>query len=167
MSKTSLVSGLPTSGAKAFYLIDQKIQPCLCIFSNSEDCETFLEELNAMGMVKMTGNAKIASFTNDTAERMTALYSMINGGIDFILTTQETINNLTLRKESFKILDLSSGRNYERDSVIKYLVETGYERVDYVDSAGQYAVRGEIVDACRPRQNCLTGSSFMMTGLNQ
>jgi len=151
MSKTSLVSGLPTSGAKAFYLIDQKIQPCLCIFSNSEDCETFLEELNAMGMVKMTGNAKIASFTNDTAERMTALYSMINGGIDFILTTQETINNLTLRKESFKILDLSSGRNYERDSVIKYLVETGYERVDYVDSAGQYAVRGEIVDAWSPQ----------------
>lgn len=150
MSKTIRISGLPTSGAKAFYLIEQGILPCLCIFSNNEDCETFAEELKAMGMVN-DRIPEIVLFTHNKPERMTALYSLVEGKSDFVLTTDEEINKFTLSRDGFKVIKLSSGKNYERDNVIKDLSDLGYERVDYVDAAGQYAVRGEIVDLWSPQ----------------
>lgn len=43
-------------------------------------------------------------------------------------------------------LSISTGEEFSREMLSDKLVEFGYERVDYVTSVGQFAVRGEIVD---------------------
>ena len=43
-------------------------------------------------------------------------------------------------------VDIETGREYERESLLRRLIEGGYERVDLVERRGHISVRGDIVD---------------------
>lgn len=48
------------------------------------------------------------------------------------------------------VLSLSVGASFDRDRLIRWLAEHGYARLEAVEDAGDFAVRGEIVDLWAP-----------------
>ena len=46
----------------------------------------------------------------------------------------------------FRYVNIERGREFPRDELLKLLSESGFERVDFVEGEGQFAVRGSIVD---------------------
>jgi len=48
------------------------------------------------------------------------------------------------------VLSLKTGQSIARDALVRWLTEHGYTRLDAVEDAGDFAVRGEIVDVWAP-----------------
>lgn len=48
------------------------------------------------------------------------------------------------------VLSLKTGQSLGRDTLVRWLTEHGYTRLDAVEDAGDFAVRGEIVDVWAP-----------------
>ena len=46
----------------------------------------------------------------------------------------------------FRYVNIERGKEFPRDELLKLLSESGFERVDFVEEEGQFAVRGSIVD---------------------
>ena len=85
-------------------------------------------------------------------ERLKVLFGLLNHAYDVILTTPDaalsyTIPAMTLTDHVLRI-DLSTVM--EPSELAVKLTEAGYSRVDMVDSAGQFALRGGIVDIFPP-----------------
>ncbi len=102
--------------------------------------------------------ARDLTFYNITAsheyehERLNVLYAIMNGELDAVITTPDaalgyTIPGATLREFTMRI-------SYEMpvsiDDTVKKLLSAGYVRTEMVDSAGQFAVRGGIIDIFPP-----------------
>ncbi len=86
-------------------------------------------------------------------ERLMVLYGLLCDGLDAVITTPDaalgyTIPPYYLRLSTVK-LDFST--EIEINDLSKRLVNAGYKRVDLVDSAGQFACRGGIIDIFPPR----------------
>jgi len=155
---------LPTTAAKSFYLIEKYNKdriPIICVFDTDETVELIEEDIKSLYkfvneykiLVDPSSNNKIPeiiSFTTENNKRIIALDSLVNNKFDFILTTVDAIKRKTIPKKSFAVLELYLKKVYNRDNIIKYLSSTGYERIDFVDTEGEYAVRGEIIDIWSP-----------------
>ncbi|MEE0969171.1 MAG: transcription-repair coupling factor [Clostridia bacterium] len=103
--------------------------------------------------------ARDLTFYNITAsheyehERLNVLYGIINGEFDVIVTTPDaalgyTIPEAMLREFTMK---LEYGKPLSIEETAKRLVDAGYTRTEMVDSAGQFAIRGGIIDIFPPR----------------
>ncbi len=102
--------------------------------------------------------ARDLTFYNITAsheyehERLNVLYGIQSGEFDVVITTPDAALGYTVPPE---VLSANSMRiDYKRllnlDETVKKLVDAGYIRVDRVDCAGQFAVRGGILDIFPP-----------------
>ncbi len=85
-------------------------------------------------------------------ERLKVLFGLLGGAYDVVLTTPDaalsyTIPTMTLTDHILRI-DLDTVM--EPSKLAEHLVAAGYSRVDMVDSAGQFALRGGIVDIFPP-----------------
>lgn len=72
--------------------------------------------------------------------------SFLNGDLDvliFLPSSMTTKFSLNFLKQKLKI---EKGQTFTIEDLSKSLVDFGFERVDYVNSIGQFAVRGDIVD---------------------
>lgn len=72
--------------------------------------------------------------------------SFLNGDLDvliFLPSSMTTKFSLNFLKQKLKI---EKGQTFPIEDLSKSLVDFGFERVDYVNSIGQFAVRGDIVD---------------------
>ena len=70
----------------------------------------------------------------------------LDGGLDgliFLPSSLTTKFNLEFLKQK---AHLQQGKVFDREKLSATLVNFGYERVDYVSTEGQFAVRGEVVD---------------------
>ncbi|WP_138203387.1 transcription-repair coupling factor [Haloimpatiens lingqiaonensis] len=85
-------------------------------------------------------------------ERLKVIREMLRRGKKIIITTVEALTSLYTPIELFKkyTLKYSTGSNVELDTLIKKLVESGYERTPSVDGKGQFSIRGGIVDIYPP-----------------
>ncbi len=81
-------------------------------------------------------------------ERLSVLYRAISGEFDAIAATPFAALQPTICAERLAGCGtvLSAGGLLSPDALVKALSETGYKRVDTVESAGQFARRGGIVD---------------------
>ncbi len=81
-------------------------------------------------------------------ERLSVLYRAISGEFDAIAATPFAALQPTISAERLAGCGtiLSAGALLSPDALVKTLSETGYRRVDTVESAGQFARRGGIVD---------------------
>ncbi len=82
------------------------------------------------------------------AERVTALGIMLKEmpGIVFV-TAEAFVQKLPTAKTFLqKNLALSLGEVEDREEILNRLVEMGYERTEQVETLGQFAVRGDILD---------------------
>lgn len=72
--------------------------------------------------------------------------SFLNGDLDvliFLPSSMTTKFSLNFLKQKLKI---EKGQTFPIEDLSKSLVDFGFERVDYVNSIGQFAVRGDIID---------------------
>ncbi len=85
-------------------------------------------------------------------ERIGVLTAVLDGSVDCVVTTPGAALQYTIPKEKLK----KYNRRYSVEDVLDlpelsdYLVSCGYNRVTSVDGAGQFAVRGGIIDIFPP-----------------
>ena len=83
-------------------------------------------------------------------QRTAAIGRIMEAGSDLlvIVTYPEALGERIIRTEQIKesILKLRKGDEISHARIKEILAEQGFERVDFVSSPGQYAIRGSIVD---------------------
>ena len=63
---------------------------------------------------------------------------------DCVITTVEAA--MQVFPKEIKTFSLSRGQTVSRDEIAKFLTETGYERVESVETKGTFSVRGDVLD---------------------
>lgn len=87
-----------------------------------------------------------------SSERIKTLTKLVVEKPLFVVTTPEAFCQKLIPKRDFTdfLLKLKVGEQLERDTLAQNLVELDYERVDLVESPGQFAIRGSLVDVFPP-----------------
>ncbi|MDD6012900.1 MAG: transcription-repair coupling factor [Oscillospiraceae bacterium] len=84
--------------------------------------------------------------------RIGVLSRMIDGDYQFILASGEAAMQLTLPLSELKkrTLHIKSGEELSQHTIIRTLLSAGYVRADQVGGAGQFSIRGGILDIFPP-----------------
>ncbi|MFA5536901.1 MAG: transcription-repair coupling factor [Bacillota bacterium] len=87
-----------------------------------------------------------------SSQRIQALTTLVLEKPLFVVTTPEAFCQKLIPKTVFaaSLLELGVGMQLNRDLLVQRLVELRYEREDLVESQGQFAVRGSLVDVFPP-----------------
>ncbi len=157
--KQSLVYGLTGTQKSVFLAAAYQLTPMTTVIITSSqegldslraDLATLLPEaeileLPALDIVTFTAAAKSVELA---ARRMDVLGRMVRGEDVIILATAEAAMQKVLSKEEFENsrMALAAGSILAREELLSTLVKFGYERVDQVDSKGQFSARGGIAD---------------------
>jgi transcription-repair coupling factor (superfamily II helicase) len=151
------IHGLPTTGAKAFYLIDNfytRGKPVICVLNTDETIESLEEDLKSVVLLfDGTGAPTVFTYPEDVNKRLVTLHRLINKKFDFLLTTTGAVSKNTISRKEFSSMNLNVDGVYRREDIAGYLVSSGYTRMDYVDTEGEYSIRGEILDVWAPNSN--------------
>lgn len=85
-------------------------------------------------------------------ERIGTLSLLGDGAFDLLILTPAALISRTLPPEQLKELrfTVAAGDTLEREDLLARLTAAGYVRTEKVESAGQFAVRGEITDIFSP-----------------
>jgi len=85
-------------------------------------------------------------------DRNESLLTIMNGGADVVVTSVLGFLEKTITRESLSahLRMLSVGDNIDLEALREHLVAMGYDVVPVVEEAGQFAVRGSIVDLFDP-----------------
>ncbi|MCK6620691.1 MAG: transcription-repair coupling factor [Calditrichaceae bacterium] len=80
--------------------------------------------------------------------RLNALAAAVEQPAPVIVTTPSALLRRVPDPAAFKknILQLKVGEDFERDLLIQWLAESGYQRAPIIDEIGQFSVRGGIID---------------------
>lgn len=135
-------------GSKAFVIVSDEAQ-----------AQTLANDLASMGGKPLVYPVRDFNFRNMQSisreyehNRINVLCKMANGDYTAVIAcidaaAQYTIPPYALKKAN---LTLKSGAVLSADEIINALVLAGYERCDQVEGAGQFAVRGGIIDFFMP-----------------
>lgn len=158
--KPIVINGL-TAGACSAYLTEATEElrrtsrtPVLIIVRDETERERTLDSLSADGIKALGYKSRDFVFHNISAshdterERLSVLSSLMRGECDAVVTTPSAALELTVPEELLMTLttSLECGDEVKPDELAERLVTLGFARVDLVDSAGQFAQRGGIVD---------------------
>ena len=137
---------------------DGRKRCALVVCPEERDCLRVRGTLEQLGLRCAFFTGRDLSFHNVTAsheyehERLKVLSGLVSGAYDAVLATPDatlgyTVPPARLRAASVH-LDLDTPVDTRR--LCDALVAAGYVRVDLVEGAGQFALRGGIVDVCAP-----------------
>ncbi len=161
------VSGLVDS-AKAYFLTtlaleSQKkivlIRPLSSpLASFEEECRFFLSQfssdlsINSLPSLSENPFQEISPSLESLSSRMDFFYNLLHFTPSLILTNLFGLLRPFPREENLKqfFLEVEKGETYGRDLLLKIVDEYGYAREDLVNSSGEYAWRGGIVDVFSP-----------------
>lgn len=85
----------------------------------------------------------------DRSARQMEVLTALRGGSDCIVvaTIEEAAQYIVAPAAVDQaVLALTTGKEYDRDWLLKHIAESGYERVDLVERRGHFSVRGDIID---------------------
>lgn len=136
---------------------EQAPRTTVIITSNSDNIESLhadltmllpevkVIELPALDMVTFSAAAKSVKLT---AKRMDVLGRLIRKEKIIVLATAAAAVQKGISRQEFErsSLTISLGSVIEYDSILETLVKLGYERVEQVESLGQFSARGGIID---------------------
>lgn len=107
--------------------------------------QTPVMELPVLDMVTFSAAAKSMDLI---ARRMDVLGRLMRGEKMIVIAPAAAAVQKGMSKQEFEkaSLSLSLGLVMERELVLKQFVELGYERVEQVESLGQFSARGGVVD---------------------
>lgn len=99
-------------------------------------------------------------------ERLRVLSGLLHHGYDVIFTTPDAALGFTVPPSRLQdsILSISSDSHPDTTKLASDLTKAGYVRTDLVDSPGQFAVRGGIVDIFPPYGTFLDSDGEIQTG---
>ena len=162
------VSGL-TEGAEQVFLqalaedFSESGFPPIILFPNEKRAASFCEFLKSCGKNAMFFPSReycflnIASSHDYEGERLSVLTSLIDvmpqkSRAGVVCTTAEAVLQITLSPDELKdkCIKISYDEPLDISSLTLQLASAGYTRVELVESAGQFAVRGGIVDVYPP-----------------
>ncbi len=125
---------------------------------NEKECKRTCDILERFGLAASVFGARDFNFYNITAshdyehERLRVLFGLLGGSLDAVVTTPDAALGYTIPKKRLEdaTFRLDFDSRIDIDCFSRRLVEAGYARVDMVDGAGQFAVRGGIIDIFPP-----------------
>ena len=98
--------------------------------------------------------SNLSPTNKNKSDRLNCLHNLVFSDLSdkIIISSLEaivtnTINIETVKKSQF-VIGNNSSASY--DKILNFLVEGGYERVDFVHNKGEFAIRGEIMDIFSP-----------------
>ena len=166
--KPYYVSGL-TAGSEHVFLhslaedFAAKTFPPVIMFASEKRAASFCEFLVSCGMRAAYFPSREYCFSNIASshdyegERLNVLSSLTgivpdDARAEVICTTAEAALQVTLSPEELrdKCIKVSYDEPLDTSSLAEKLTDAGYTRVELVESAGQFAIRGGIVDICPP-----------------
>ncbi len=144
----------------------------LLLLSEEKACVRAAAQLSAFGLRTAFYTARDLNFYNITAsheyeyDRVRVLWGLSRGDFDVILTTPDAALGYTLSRERLAAhtLHLDADTPIEPTALAARLTAAGYARVELVESAGQFAVRGGIVDIFAPNLRALSADNRILTG---
>ena len=85
-------------------------------------------------------------------DRNESLLTILNGGADVVVTSVLGLLEKTITRQSLSMHQraLSQGDHIDLEALREHLVDMGYDAVSVVEEAGQFAVRGSILDVFDP-----------------
>ncbi len=127
----------------------------LVLTGDEAEAAKLTDDLIAMGVQAVLFPAKELTFgvmrsssREYEQQRLAVLGRLANGGADCVVACAEAAAQFTLPPDTLleHTLDIVADRPLPVEDLPAELVTAGYERVDKVESAGQFAVRGGIID---------------------
>ncbi len=152
------VVGAPGCGARAFLArrilqgeppagVEAPAGPLVLVLPDADAVEDVVDAVRALGLLFDGKTETVAVFGDDARERLASL-ELLRGGARLVLATPEGLRasapgraDFSARTVRFRAGDLSP-----RDSAIDALLAAGYQRVEFVESPGEFAVRGAVLD---------------------
>lgn len=130
----------------------------LILCPEEKDCVRLASMLERFGLRAGFYMARDLTFYNMTAsheyehERLKVLSGLLNGDYDAVLTTPDAALGYTVPPERLKKTTVSVNEENGLDprDFAARLLSAGFARVDLVDSPGQFALRGGIIDVFPP-----------------
>ena len=132
--------------------------PALAICAEEKECKEKCEEYSRLGLRTAFFASRDLTFYNITAshefehERLIVLSGILSGEYDIVFTTPYTALGYTLPPQKLKecMISVDMDTRSEPSDLAKKLISAGYARVDMVEVAGQFALRGGIIDVFSP-----------------
>ncbi|MFI3169169.1 MAG: transcription-repair coupling factor [Faecalibacterium sp.] len=158
---SSALFGLPPAArAQMYATLAQQQGRSLCIVTADEASATrFAADITALGV--KTGVFPARDFLLRPIEgisreyehrRLSVLGGLVSGRLGAVCVSAEALLQFTVPKAEFctNTLTLKPAMEYGRDALIARLYAAGYIRRHQVEGAGQFSVRGDIVDIYPP-----------------
>ncbi len=142
----------------------------LCILPEEKDCARLQSFLQQHGLRVAFFATRDLTFYNITAsheyeqERIKVLCALQRGDLDLVLTTPDAALGYTVSRRRLEenTLKLDGDSTVEIGALTERLSAAGYTRVELVEGAGQFAVRGGIIDVFAPHLRALTADNRMV-----
>ena len=132
--------------------------PILIVCSEERECRKLVGLFSHFGLNAAFYIARDLTLHNITAshefehERLKVLSGILEGAYDVVVTTPDVALGYTIPPEVLEdnVISIDYDTRIEPADLARRLVEAGYARVDMVEGAGQFALRGGIVDVYPP-----------------
>ncbi|MBQ9162049.1 MAG: transcription-repair coupling factor [Clostridia bacterium] len=130
----------------------------LVVCPEGKDCVRLKQTFERFGLRTAFYTARDLSFYNVTAsheyehERLRVLSGLASSSYDVVVTTPDAAVSYTVPPTQLKESTIHLDFDTKVDTAIlaDRLVSAGYARVDMVEGAGQFSLRGGIIDICAP-----------------
>ncbi len=130
----------------------------LLLLPEEKECNRLAALFSQYGLRAAFFTARDLTFYNITAsheyeyERIRVLWGLMGGDFDVVLTTPDAALGLTVSRERLEsaTITLDGATVIEPLLLADRLTRAGYVRVEQVEGAGQFAVRGGIIDVFAP-----------------
>ncbi len=99
--------------------------------------------------------------------RLSVLSSILNEDNPIIITTADAVCRRTPPPEKIGMKSVAVGENLAQQDLVFYLVNCGYSKTGMVEGAGQFAVRGGIVDVFSPNMDAPARIEFFGDEIDQ
>ena len=159
-STDTTVSGLRGSAPQWLAAEIAENSPLLCILPDEHLVACFAQDLSLFTNKKVAiyPGQEIPPYTplsadqRITAERLASLSLMREGHAQIMVSSIEAILRRTMPKDVLTANSeyIVAGEECDRDDLLNGLTKIGYEQVALVQSVGDYAVRGSVIDIFPP-----------------
>ncbi len=130
-------------------------RPALAICSEEKECIRLKKFLSQFGVRAAFYVGRDLTFYNITAsheyehERLRVLSGLLDGSYDIIITTPDAALSYTIPSD--KLINSVTAIEFDKTKIeparfAEHLISVGYVRTELVDGAGQFAIRGGIID---------------------
>lgn len=152
VNKNSFFYGLPNAGAEGYFAVKKFLSVQNIVYITQENPDDFA----AAAQQFAPANTQVVVFPEHFHAQMAALYALLSQKKPYILAaTYESITAALPSPADFlaNTLTLSPGDTLRRSELQQTLENIGYNREDYTELPGHYAMRGSVVDVFTPAHN--------------